>query len=152
MPATVTAADEAMYRETFNIVDRDCDGAVSLDEFRTFMRSLGCADDDEKLKEKMASVGATASLSQPQFVKFLSSMKEGTCNEAEIADALSVFDKSADGMGYISSRELGSALSKMGSNPLSSREVQELLLRAKKNQDGQINYKEWIKFIMRDPE
>eukprot|EP00941_MAST-03F_sp_MAST-3F-sp1_P002400 g2400.t1 len=147
MSASVSTSDEAMYQETFLLVDRNCDGAIDLDEFRIFMRSLGNQDDDEKLLARMKSVGAASSLSKAQFVKLCSNWKSGTCNQKEICDALSVFDKSADGMGFISSRELGSALSNMGANPLYPQEVEQLLRRAQTNQDGQINYREWVKFV-----
>lgn len=72
-------------------------------------------------------------------------MKEADSQE-EIEEAFKVFDK--DGNGYISSTELRHVMTSLGEK-LTDEEVDEMIREADVNGDGQINYQEFVKMMVR---
>jgi calmodulin len=142
MSNSATADDKEIFSQAFIIFDRNGDGSVDASEFKAALAALGRGDiSDDDLKAIMGG----DSLNHDQFVTALSNMKNGTANEQEIMDALSVFDK---GNGYVNSKELRNAMVNMGSKPLSEAEADVLMKHADVDGDGQINYKSWATALM----
>ena len=70
--------------------------------------------------------------------------KEGDTEE-DLIDAFKVFDK--DGNGFISAVELRHVMTSLGEK-LSDEEVDEMIKEADTDNDGQINYHEFVKMMM----
>lgn len=68
-----------------------------------------------------------------------------TDSQEEIQEAFKVFDK--DGNGYISAAELRHVMTSLGEK-LTEEEVDEMIREADIDQDGQINYEEFVKMMV----
>merc|ERR1719277_1287006 len=80
-----------------------------------------------------------------QFLSLMArSMKENDTEE-ELIEAFKVFDR--DGDGFISAGELRFSMTNLGEK-LTDAEVDEMIREADLDQDGQINYDEFVKMMM----
>ncbi|ORZ01536.1 hypothetical protein BCR43DRAFT_181949 [Syncephalastrum racemosum] len=80
-----------------------------------------------------------------EFLTMLARKMKDTDSQEEIQEAFKVFDK--DGNGYISAAELRHVMTSLGEK-LSEEEVDEMIREADIDQDGQINYEEFVKMMM----
>merc|ERR1719498_815437 len=68
-----------------------------------------------------------------------------TDTEEELIEAFKVFDR--DGNGFISAAELRHVMTNLGEK-LTDEEVDEMIREADVDDDGQINYEEFVKMMM----
>jgi len=81
----------------------------------------------------------------PEFLALMAFRLMLTDNEDEILEAFKIFDK--DGNGKLSAEELKSVLTSLGEK-LSPQECDEIIRLADTDGDGQIAYREFVKFLM----
>ncbi|NWV03593.1 CALMS protein, partial [Ptilonorhynchus violaceus] len=136
----------AEFKEAFSLFDRDGDGSISTKELGTVMRSLGQNPSEAELRDMVAEVDADGG-GTVDFAEFLSlmarKMREAD-GEEEIREAFRVFDK--DGNGYISAAELRHVMTNLGEK-LTDEEVDEMIKEADGNNDGQVNYEEFVRMM-----
>ena len=68
-----------------------------------------------------------------------------TDSEEELLEAFKVFDR--DGNGFITSHELRNIMNSLGEN-LTPEEIEEMIKEADLDNDGQIDYEEFVKMMM----
>merc|ERR1712113_653206 len=81
----------------------------------------------------------------PDFLSLMARRLKDTDTEEELIEAFKVFDR--DGDGFISAGELRYSMTNLGEK-LSDIEVDEMIREADLDNDGQINYDEFVKMMM----
>jgi calmodulin len=137
----------AEFKEAFSLFDKDGDGQITTKELGTVMRSLHQNPTEAELREMISEVDKEGSnaIDFPEFVNLMARKMKDTDSEDEIKEAFKVFDK--DGNGFISATELRHVMTNLGEK-LTDEEVDEMIREADEDQDGQINYEEFVKMMM----
>ena len=111
------------------------------------MESLGHTVTDEELRAMIAEVDGDGSgtIEFPEFLALMAFRLMLNDNEDEILEAFKIFDK--DGNGKLSADELKLVLTSLGEK-LSPQECDEIIRLADQDGDGQVAYREFVKFLM----
>lgn len=136
----------AEFKEAFSLFDRDGDGCITTKELGTVMRSLGQNPTEAELQDMVGEVDADGSgtVDFPEFLSLMARKMRDSDSEEEIREAFRVFDK--DGNGYISTAELRHVMTNLGEK-LTDEEVDEMIKEADCNNDGQVNYEEFVRMM-----
>merc|ERR1711971_720628 len=142
----LTEEQVADFKEVFSLIDKNADGAITIKELGSAMRSMGQSPTEEELQEMIEEVDSNGN-GTIEFSEFLSKMAGKMAyspSEKEIYDAFRVFDK--DGNGFISPAELRYVMTKMG-QVITDEEVDQMIQEADLDGDGQVNYREFVKMM-----
>ncbi|OPJ76413.1 calmodulin, striated muscle [Patagioenas fasciata monilis] len=136
----------AEFKEAFSLFDRDGDGRITTKELGTVMRSLGQNPTEAELQDMAVEVDTDGSgtIDFPEFLLLMARKMRDTDSEEEMREAFRVFDK--DGNGYISAAELRHIMTNLGEK-LTDEEVDEMIREADFNDDGQVNYEEFVRMM-----
>eukprot|EP00761_Pharyngomonas_kirbyi_P009516 gb/GECH01009532.1/.p1 GENE.gb/GECH01009532.1/~~gb/GECH01009532.1/.p1 ORF type:complete len:150 (+),score=54.30 gb/GECH01009532.1/:1-450(+) len=147
MQKQLTEEQIAEFKEAFSLFDRDGDGSITIKELGTVMRSLGQNPTEAELQEMINEVDAdgNGSIDFPEFLSLMARKMKDTDSEDEIMEAFKVFDR--NGNGFISAAELRHVVTTLGEK-LTDEEADEMLKEADVDNDGQINYEEFVKMMM----
>ncbi|CAA6662762.1 unnamed protein product [Spirodela intermedia] len=107
------------FQEAFCLFDKDGDGAITLEELATVIRSLGPTPTEEELLDMVEEADEVNA-------------------EEELDEAFKVFDKDQDG--YISADE--------PRGKLTDEEVEQMIREADVDGDGQVNFDEFVRIMM----
>ncbi|KAH8700659.1 putative calmodulin [Talaromyces proteolyticus] len=115
-------------REAFQVLDRDNDGNVNRDDVADVLSNLG-QDPSSSATAQYFPPGAGQTMNLPTFLNTLSTLMAPLSSRKELLNAFSAFDD--DDSGQVDIAELRDALlhtsPEAGENPLSEREVDEVL-------------------------
>eukprot|EP01115_Flamella_aegyptia_P013471 TRINITY_DN71_c0_g1_i1.p1 TRINITY_DN71_c0_g1~~TRINITY_DN71_c0_g1_i1.p1 ORF type:complete len:154 (+),score=38.62 TRINITY_DN71_c0_g1_i1:49-510(+) len=130
-------------KDAFSLFDKDGDGKITTKELGIVMRSLGQKPTDAKLNEMIAAVDEdrNGTIEFEEFLKMMVKKMNTAETEDEVRAAFRVFDKNSDG--FITAAELRYVLTNLGEK-LRDDEVEELLSFADSNQDGVVDYNEFL--------
>ncbi|XP_033736460.1 calmodulin-like [Pecten maximus] len=137
------------YREAFGLIDKDGDGTISSKELGTVVRALGQTPTEKELTDmiKLIDADGNGKIDFPEFLTMMINRNQNSSTyEDEMRQAFAVFDK--DGNGFITGDELCQVMTSLGET-LSDDEVNEMIGEADRNGDGKIDYKEFVKMILR---
>eukprot|EP00057_Strongylocentrotus_purpuratus_P032849 XP_789104.4 PREDICTED: calmodulin-A [Strongylocentrotus purpuratus] len=141
------------YREAFNSFDRNNDGVISVDEFGDVIRTLGQNPTKKDIEDavKRFDENKNGTIEFNEFIKMIDLIpfNDKDQEQEELRKAFQLFDK--DGNGYISAAELKLAMTTLG-EPLTDDEVAEMIANADIDQDGKINYEEFVEMIVQSSE
>ena len=147
----LTEEELTELRDAFALFDSDGDGAIDSSELGNVMQSLGRKLNNRQLKEiiKSADLDNNGTI---EFQELVTIMEENTVRGSfldEMRKAFGHFDK--DGNGFISPQELRQALLRM---KIKMGKVEFLLMlkRVDTDQDGQVNFKEFVSMMASDQE
>ncbi|KAG5051789.1 hypothetical protein AAZX31_02G137500 [Glycine max] len=136
----------AIFHEAFDVVDKDSDGFISVDELLSIVRSLEGNSTKEEIREMISEVdidGNGRSVNFENFLKIMGrTMKENQTEE--LKDSFKVFDRDNDG--YISATELRQVMVKLGER-LTDEEVEQMIREADLDGDGRVSYEEFVRFM-----
>ncbi|EAL71901.1 hypothetical protein ACTFIW_009933 [Dictyostelium discoideum] len=135
---------QALYKEAFNLFDKDKDGKITIQELGIVMRSVGSNPTQQELKDIAKEIDDGSGL--VDFSKFSSLMTRKmkySDSEADIKQAFKVFDKK--GNGYANIQDLKHTLTSIGEK-LTKEEFDNMLKDAK-TVDGQIHVDEFVRVI-----
>jgi calmodulin len=137
----------AEFRSAFEVFDRDKDGKISKKELGTVMRNLGQNPTEVELTEMIneVDIDGNGTIDFREFLGLMVRKIKETEMDDELIEAFKVFDY--NGNGYITVQELRNVMLTLGEY-LTSDEVDELVKEADLDNDGQINYEEFIKLMM----
>ncbi|XP_056639301.1 calmodulin-like [Diorhabda sublineata] len=112
------------------------------------MRALGVNPTEAELlvfiKEIVPEQDGTINIDFPEFLTFMGRQMKNIKDEEELREAFRIFDK--DGTGYISAKELHHIITHLG-EPLSRTQVNRMMIDADTDEDGQINYEDFVTLI-----
>jgi len=139
------------FKTSFDIFDQDDSGKISYTEMDGFIKSLTDKEPNEEetlLFLDMLDKDESGLVEFPEFVRVMAKRAEveGIKQKTqEFREALKVFDFNGDGK--VSAAELGDILTKQGRNKLSDEEVEEMISSVDKDDDGMVNFDEFIKLF-----
>ena len=135
------------FKAAFELFDRDRDGAINNNELGTVMRNLGQNPSEEELKQMIREVdlNGNGTIDFKEFMCLMVKKMNDNDLDEELQYAFKVFDR--DKNGYIIPHELRHAMTNLGEN-LTPEEVEEMIKETDLNNDGQIDYDEFMKMIM----
>ena len=134
-------------KEIFDYFDTDKDGEITLEELGELLRALGENPTEKELQKMMDQIDDDKSgrINFKEFLELYSRKVEDPDTEEDLIEGFKLFDK--DKNGKISPNELKSLLIDLLPN-LSGEEAEEIVRDADTNNDGDIDFKEFVKFIL----
>lgn len=134
------------FQEAFNLFDKDKDGTITTQELGTVMKSLGQYPSENELRDLISEVDTDGNgvIDFKEFLGMMARRMRDPDSEEELREAFKVFDK--DGNGYISASELKQVMASLGEK-LTTDELNEMMLEADLNGDGQISFDEFAKMM-----
>ena len=143
----MTAEKETELREAFALFDKNGDGTITVLELGTVMRSLDQNPTEAELQDMINEVDAdgNGTLDFDEFCNLMAKQMKESNQEEELRERFKLFDK--DGNGLISRDELKIVMQQLGEK-LSEEDIDEMIMDADKNGDGQIDYEEFVKYMM----
>ena len=135
------------FKAAFELFDKDRDGTITTKELGILMRNLGQNPSEEELKQMIREVDldGNGTIDFKEFLCLMVKKMKGTDTEEELLEAFKVFDR--DGNGYITSHELRYIMTNLGVG-LTPEEVEEMVKEADLDNDGQIDYDEFVKMML----
>uniref|UniRef100_A0A8C5QDG5 EF-hand domain-containing protein n=1 Tax=Leptobrachium leishanense TaxID=445787 RepID=A0A8C5QDG5_9ANUR len=133
----------AEFKEAFSQFDKDSDGAFTIDELGTVMRSLGQNPTEAELQDMMKETDLDGSgiIDFPEFLTMMAKKMKDTDSEYQNREDFRNFDK--DGDGYLSAAELHHVMTSLGEKQ-TDEEVDEMTRQADIDGDGLVNYDEFV--------
>lgn len=157
---TLTEEQKSEFKAAFDIFVTDSDdGTITTKELGKVMRMLGQSPTEEELREMIEEVDEDGS-GTIDFEEFCVMMyrqlqaeneddeKKPVRDEKELAEAFRLFDLNRDGL--IDWDELKEALDGTGEK-VEKWEIDEMMHDGDKNQDGVLDYEEWVNFMKHAP-
>jgi troponin C len=155
----ITEDQKNEFRAAFDIFVEDSeDGTISTKQLGKVLRMLGQNPSEQELQEMVDEVDEDGS-GTIDFDEFTQMMSKQLAAEAleqiperpekELAEAFRIFDKNADG--YLDFDEIKAALDGVNEK-FEDWEVKQFIAEADKNEDGQMDYEEWIDIMKHTPQ
>ena len=133
----------AEFKKAFSLFDKDDNGSITSKKLGKVMSSLGHNITEAELEDTINELDKDGSgtICFPEFLSWMArNAKDRDITDA-IKKAFRMFDK--DGDGLISTSELRDAMSSLGVD-LTDEEADEMISAADGDEDGQVNYEEFI--------
>jgi len=140
--------DPEVWKECFEIFDRDRDGKLNMTELAQFIRALGRNPLNSEMDALVKTLGGdttTVDFAKASATLKASKFKKPVDQERDMREAFKALDK--DGRGTILEAELRQILCNLGEN-LEPYEVDQLIKNVKVNSDGEINYDEFVDLLV----
>jgi calmodulin len=133
------------YRTAFESFKKSQDGQIMTKDLGTILRNLGQNPNEKQLKEMILEVDADGSgtIDFGEFIGLIIRKMKDSDLDDEIREAFQVFDK--DGNGTISSHEMRAIIQSIRGIP--EDDIEEMLKEADSDNDGEIDYEEFIKLM-----
>lgn len=136
----------AEFKEAFSKFDKDGNGSINTQELGAVMQALGKDLSEAELKEFISKVDTDADgvISFPEFLEEMVRGMKAWGKKQDLQEAFRVFD--VDRNGYISVDELKQVMAKLGEE-LSQEVLEAMIHEADVDQDGQVNYEEFVRIL-----
>jgi len=133
------------YRNAFDMFDKKKIGVLTYKEISNVLSSLNLAHSEEEIKEMIDEVDldGNGEIDFDEFVTLMDRKSQQIDIEEELINAFRVLEK--EGNGLISLTDLRNLMI----NRKNEEEIDEILSENDKDEDGYINYEEFIKFILK---
>ena len=144
----LTAEELAEFREIFNLVDLDKGGTISKEELKQLMTTLGLKPSAEELNAMVDEIDTDGNgeIDFDEFVTVMSRKVNTSYTPAQVKAAFKVFERDCPA-GFVSMAALEQALTTYGSEKLSLSDAQELLSQIEPDENGLINYVEFVNMM-----
>ena len=142
MVDTISADQIQEFRQAFDIIDRNGDGVITIDDLAAVMRAMGQTPTSQELQDMIKEVDADGNdnIDFTEFLALMSRQMRQSDIEDELKDAFRIFDRDSDG--FITSQEIRSLLISLGLDS-SPEVIRRMINEADKNRDGKIDYSEF---------
>jgi calmodulin len=143
----ITDEQRKDLQDIFDQFDKDKDGKISGKELANAMESMGQNPTDEEINEMMREVDLNqdGKIDFDEFMILMTKSSPDTQTEEEVINAFRVFDK--EGNGLIASSELKHIMMTIG-DKMTEEEAEEMVNEADIDEDGMINYEEFVRMMM----
>ena len=143
----ITDEQRKELQDVFDQFDKDKDGKISSNELENAMQSMGQNPTVEEVQEMMKEVDLNqdGKIDFDEFMTLMIKTSPENQAEEEVINAFRVFDK--EGNGLISSAELKHIMMNIG-DKMTEEEADEMVNEADIDEDGMINYEEFVRMMM----
>lgn len=133
------------YKEAFDMFDKDHSGTISVDEIAKIMKNFGNPMSKDEIREMIKDIDTSGDgeLDFDEFVTLMQRQEVVEDDDDEVLRAFKSFDK--DQNGYITNNEFRYILTKLGER-FTDQEVDTLFRECDLNDDGRLDYEEFIEF------
>lgn len=133
----------AGLKETFKMIDADGSGAITFDELKVGLERMGSGllDNEVRVIMEAADIDGSGSIDYEEFIAATINLNK-LQREEDLAAAFSYFDK--DGSGFITVEELQLACL---DHSMEDTEIQEIIKEIDQNNDGCIDYGEFVSMM-----
>jgi calmodulin len=137
------------YRVAFAMYDKDKDGKISTKELGSIMRNLGQNPTEKELLEMIAEVDQDQSgtIEFNEFISMIVKRMKDKSLEEEVKEAFKIFDK--DRNNSITTFEFREVIKGLPIE-VSDDEINEMVLEADQDGDGDINCVEFVKMMTKN--
>lgn len=137
----------AEFKEAFDLFDKNGNGRIHYVELGEIFRQVGQNPSDNDLREmiKEADGGSGDELTYDKFIMIMRRKMLENDTEAELIEAFKLFD--TEGKGLINNGDLRQMLLNLGET-LSSEELDRVIQEADDDNDGYVNYEEFVRTVM----
>ncbi|XP_071099100.1 calmodulin-like isoform X2 [Haliotis cracherodii] len=138
---------DAEIRELFRIFDKNRDNTISCKELGKAFKVFGLPLSEEEVQQVADELDPSGSgkIEYKEFYNFmveqLKKAEDPQKQDNAVRMAFKVFDKNEDG--FIDASELRAVMQNMG-EPLSEKEVSDMMKEAAVDDDGRVNYEDFI--------
>ena len=138
----LTEEQKNVFREAFQMFDKDNDGVITATELGELMRSLGQNVTETEVNDLLneVDIDGNGTIELDEFIEMMRRPQPDGDTDEELRAAFRAFD--ADGNGYISHAELKAVMQSLGEG-LTDAEIMEMIIEADLNGDGQIDFEEF---------
>lgn len=135
-----------VYKEAFELIDKNNDGEITLDELRNFFNGLGDKMTDADLQDMIneADVEGNGSITFDGFMALMNRKLRSEHVEEEIIETFKKFDQ--DNNGLIGPEDIYNLLQNFNQD-ITISEAEEMIRNIDIDDDGMVNYKEFVKMI-----
>lgn len=142
MVETLSAEQIQEFRQAFDIMDRNQDGVITVDDLNAVMRAIGQSPTHAELQDMIREVDADGNenIDFTEFLALMSRQMRQSDIEDELREAFRVFDH--DGDGFITAQELRSLLISLGLES-SPEIIRRMIGEADRNHDGKVDFGEF---------
>lgn len=142
MVETLTAEQIQEFRQAFDIIDRNGDGAITTDDLAAVMRAIGQSSTANELTDMIREVDADGNdtIDFTEFLALMSRQMRQSDIDDELREAFRVFDRDNDG--YILPQDLRTLLISLGLDS-SVEVIRRMINEADRNRDGKIDFNEF---------
>ena len=142
MVETLTAEQIQEFRQAFDIIDRNGDGAITTDDLATVMRAIGQSPTSNELTDMIREVDADGNdtIDFTEFLALMSRQMRQSDIDDELREAFRVFDRDNDG--FIVPQDLRTLLISLGLDS-SVEVIRRMINEADRNRDGKIDFNEF---------
>ena len=143
----ITDEQRKEYQDIFDQFDKDKGGAIGTRELANVLFTLGQnpTDDEVAAMIKEVDLNNDGKIDLDEFITLMGKRTPDTQTEDEVINAFRVFDK--EGNGLIPSAELKHIMMTIG-DKMTEEEAQEMINEADIDEDGFINYEEFVRMMM----
>jgi len=138
----------AEFKEAFDEFDKDGSGTISTKELLLVMRSIGQNPTEDEILELVmeSDLNGDGTIDFEEFAEMMKKKSSETDQTEALKEAFKIFDRNKNG--YIEKSELKSVTTTMGQK-LTDEEFAEFWREADVNNDGKLDYDEFIKIIQK---
>lgn len=148
MIASFNNEEMSDFKEAFSLFDQDGDGFISIKEMENLIKSIGINSNEYELKDVIDKVSPNNNNETFDFVVFLLIISHPHFKEkVEFDEKMNIFN-AFDGQKIVSVSEFRFVLQNLGEK-LSDEEIEEMIQEAKANENGEINYEEFVKSLLK---
>jgi len=142
MVETLNADQIQEFRQAFDIIDRNGDGVITIDDLAAVMRAIGQTPTSNELQDMIREVDADGNdnIDFTEFLALMSRQMRQSDIEDELREAFRIFDRDNDG--FITPQELRSLLISFGLDS-SPEIIRRMINEGDRNRDGKIDYAEF---------
>ena len=135
-----------VYKEAFDLIDKNKDGEITLDELKIFFKGLKEELIDADLQDMIneADIEGNGSITFDGFVALLNGKLRNDEVQEEIVETFKKFDQ--DNNGLIGPEDIYNLLQSFNQD-ITISEAEEMIKNVDIDDDGLVNYKEFVKMI-----
>ena len=135
-----------VYKEAFELIDKNKDGQITLDELKNFFLSLKENFSDADLQDMIneADIEGNGTISFDAFIALMERKLRNEDVEEEIIETFKKFDQ--DNNGLIGPEDIYNLLHSFNQD-ITISEAEEMIKNVDIDDDGLVNYQEFVKMI-----
>ena len=135
------------YKKIFKLHSNGENGYINKNDLVTIFKSINIDASDEEIKEiiKQLDLEEKKEINYDEFLSIINQREKDVDEQEEVLKAFKVFDK--DGNGLININELKDIMLSIGNN-WDENEINEMFVDADYDNDGYINYEEFVRTMM----